>query len=298
MPRAAKEEAMPVKSRPLTPLLGAEVLDLDLSRPLDAAAAKEIDDAFNRNGVLVFRDQKLSEKQHIDFSRHFGDLEIHVLKQYLLPGQPEILLISNIVEDGKAIGISDAGQYWHTDLSYKEIPSRCSVLYGIEVPAADGERTYGDTCFVSTTAAYEALSADMKETLSHLRARHHYEARYRKLKEKNSTRQNLTDAQKNEVPAVVHPVVRTHPYTGRKSIYVNEGFTMEVLDMPKEQGDELLRQLFAHCAQEKFMYRHKWREGDVLMWDNCATQHLAIPDYALPQRRRMHRTTVAGTPVF
>lgn len=289
---------MSLELKPLSSSIGAEVLNLDLSRPISAETAADIENAFNRHSVLLFRDQDLTERQHIDFSRHFGGLEIHVLRQYLLESHPEILVISNIEENGRGIGISDAGQYWHTDLSYKECPSRCSVLYALEIPAPKDGRTYGDTCFVSTVAAFDALDQPMQKYLSDLRARHHYQARYHKMKANNQERQELTEAQKNEVPPVVHPVVRTHPYTGRKSIYVNEGFTTEIVGLAPEESDKLLSQLYAHCTQERFMYRHQWRVGDVLMWDNSATQHLAIADYALPQRRRMHRTTVAGTAVF
>ncbi|MBO1114195.1 TauD/TfdA dioxygenase family protein [Bordetella petrii] len=289
---------MKLELKPLAASIGAEVLNIDLSQRLDAEAARALDDAFNEHSVLLFRGQNISEGEHIAFSQHFGKLEIHVLRQYLLPDHPEILVISNIEENGRGIGISDAGQYWHTDLSYKNNPSRCSVLYALEIPAPSAEKTYGDTCFVSTVAAFEAMDDEMKSYLQGLQARHHYQARYHKMKASNQARQELTEQQKNEVPPVVHPVVRTHPYTGRKSLYVNEGFTTEIVGLPEADGEKLLGRLFAHCAQEKFMYRHKWRKGDVLMWDNSATQHLAIADYALPQRRRMHRTTVAGSQVF
>jgi len=289
---------MNLELKPLAASIGAEVLNIDLSQPLSAETAKELDDAFNKYSVLLFRGQNMKEDQHIEFSRHFGDLEIHVLRQYLLADHPEILVISNIEENGRGIGISDAGQYWHTDLSYKQNPSRCSVLYALEIPAPADGKTYGDTCFVSTIAAFEDLDDETRSYLQGLQARHHYQARYHKMKANNQARQDLTEAQKNEVPPVVHPVVRTHPYTGRKSLYVNEGFTTEIVGLPQEDSDKLLNRLYAHCAQEKFMYRHQWRKGDVLMWDNSATQHLAIADYALPQRRRMHRTTVAGSAVF
>ncbi|NYT24385.1 TauD/TfdA family dioxygenase [Alcaligenaceae bacterium] len=289
---------MKIELRPLADLIGAEILNIDLSEALSPGAAKELEGCFNKHSVLLFRDQDITEQNHIDFSRHFGDLEIHVLREYLLPNHPEILVISNIEENGRGIGISDAGQYWHTDLSYKENPSRCSVLYGKEIPDPSGDRTYGDTCFVSTVAAFDDLDEDMKSYLQTLKAEHHYQARYHKMKENNKTRKDLTEEQKKEVPAVVHPVVRTHPFTGRKSLYVNEGFTTGIVGLPEDESTTLLNELYKHSRQEKFMYRHKWRKGDVLMWDNSATQHLAIADYALPQRRLMHRTTVAGSPVF
>jgi taurine dioxygenase len=288
---------MPIRTRELTPHTGAEVLDYDLSRPVDPTTLTELESVFHDRGMLVFKNQSITEDQHIQFSQHFGELEIHVLAQYLLKGHPEILIVSNIESDGKSLGIKDAGQYWHTDLSYKSRPSRCSILHAREIPAAVGDRTLGDTCFVNTAAAFEALDPDMKAKLMKLRAVHHYEARYKKQQGGNSHRTHLTEEQKQSVPPVVHPVVRTHSATGRKCIYVNEGFTVEIVGMPKDESDALLRYLFNHCTNERFMYRHKWTVGDVLMWDNCLTQHLAIADYALPQRRLMYRTTVSGSEV-
>lgn len=290
---------MDMQFQNLTEPVGSKVTGVDLSKPMDDGTFATINNTFNDRSVLVLRNQNMTEEQHIAFSRRFGNLEIHVLKQYLLPDHPEILLISNVEKDGKPIGISDAGQYWHTDLSYVAKPSRCSLLYGKVIPESDGERTYGDTCFVSTVAAYEALDQDMKHYLSTLKARHSYNLRYQRMKSApGSARAPLTEEQKKQVPDVTHPVIRTHPYTGKKSIYVNEGFTGEIVGLPKDESDALLQQLFEHCRSERFMYRHKWRVGDVLIWDNCATQHLAIADYGAHQHRLMNRTTVEGTPVI
>lgn len=283
----------------LTDCFGSEVRGIDLSEPMDESTFRQLENEFNSRSVLVLRDQKMSEAQHISFSRRFGDLEIHVLRQYLLPEKPEILLISNMMADGKPIGISDAGQYWHTDLSYVEKPSRCSILYGRKIPEPRNGVTFGDTCFVSTSAAYDALDRDAQDFLSTLEARHSYSVRYDAVKDgERSARAPLTKEQREKVQDVVHPVIRTHPVTGRKCIYVNEGFTSEIIGMDPEEGAALLDRLFKHCQSEQFMYRHKWRVGDVLMWDNCATQHLAIPDYGPDQHRLMHRTTVSGGAVF
>jgi taurine dioxygenase len=290
---------MQIEFKPLTPNIGTEVLNFNLSEILQKDDLQQIDTQFNHRGVLVFRNQNLTEQQHINFSKYFGNLEIHVLKQYLLPENPEILLISNIKRDGINIGVSDAGQYWHTDLSYMSHPSRCSILLSKVIPDPQGEKTFGDTCFISTTAAYEALDEETKNLLKNLKARHSYSSRYAKLQEGGkSTRPPLTEEQKKQVPEVVHPVIRTHPITGKKSIYVNEGFTTEILSLPTTDSKKLLERLYEHCQSEDFMYRHKWQVGDVLMWDNCATQHLAIPDYGVEQHRLMHRTTVQGSAVF
>jgi taurine dioxygenase len=288
---------MPIEVQKSGAPLGAEIAGVDLSKPVDEATFRAVEAAFLENQVVVLRGQRLTEEQHIAFSRRFGELEIHVLKQYLHPRHEEILLISNVIEDGKPIGIADAGQYWHTDLSYVAAPSRCSLLYALEVPVENGE-TKGDTLFASAVAAYEALPEAMKRRLAPLRAIHRYGDRYERMKKTGGIRVELSDEQRQRVPDVTHPVVRTHPKTGRKSLYVNEGFTAGIADMPEEESRVLLAELFEHVKKPEFIYRHKWQVGDLLMWDNCSVQHLAVADYALPLRRRMHRTTVRGTVPF
>lgn len=279
--------------------IGASVTDISLADDLEPGVFAELEDTFNQRSVLVFRKQKLTEEQHVAFSRRFGELEIHVLKQYLHPKHSEVLLISNLVEDGRAIGIADAGQYWHTDLSYVEKPSRCSILYSLKVPEPEGDRTFGDTCFVSTAAAYDALDLETQTQIANLQARHSYSLRYDAVRnDGESKRAPLTEEQKSQVKDVIHPVVRIHPKTGRKCIYVNEGFTSEIIGMSADDSKSLLRKLFDHCQLDRFMYRHKWQEGDLIMWDNCSVQHLAIPDYSADQHRLMHRTTVKGDAVF
>lgn len=290
---------MGIQYRPLTDKLGRQADGVDLRQVLSEADFETLEHEFNLHGVMVIRGQKLDPQQHVALSRRFGELEVHVLTQYLLPGTPEILVISNIREDGKPIGVSDAGQYWHTDLSYMKSPSRCSLLYAREIPAPDGDVTYGDTCFVNTAAAYGDLPSELKESLEGKTARHAYERRYAALAKNNAgNRPELTADQVSKVPEVIHPVIRTHPVTGRKSIYVNEGFTVEILGVPASESDALLKMLCAHCTQEKYMYRHQWSVGDLLLWDNCTVQHLAVADYTPAQPRKMHRTTVAGSPVF
>ena len=277
--------------------LGAEIAGVDLSKPMDDATFKRLEDAFHQNCVVAFRNQKLTAEQHIGFSRRFGDLSVHVLRQYNDPKNPEILVLSNIVENGKPIGIQDGGQYWHTDLSYTAEPSRCSLLYAVEIPFENGV-ALGDTLFVNTCAAYEALSDEMKARLAGLKATHNYTARYERMKEGGGTRVQLEEDQKKAVPDVVHPVVRTHPFTGRKSLYINEGFTVGIVGMPKDESDALLAELYKHVTDERFMYRHKWQVGDLLMWDNCSTQHNATPNDGPLQRRHMRRTTVKGSVPF
>lgn len=196
---------------------GAEIA-VDLAQGIDDAMFGEIEAAFHDNIVVVFRGQHLSSEQQIAFSRRFGELEIHIVKKYLLSGHPEILLISNVRnEQGEHIGLADAGFTWHTDTSYRQRPSRCSLLYAKEVPYCDDGTALGDTVFANTIAAYEALPPALQRRLAGLKAIHRYSARRRVA---DSPRPKLTQAQLDETPDISHPIVRTHPYTGRKAIGV------------------------------------------------------------------------------
>ena len=273
---------------------GAEIA-CDLAQDIDEATFREIEHAFHDNIVVFFRRQNLSNERHIEFSRRFGELEIHIVKKYLLPDSPEILLISNIRDDrGEHIGLADAGFTWHSDTSYRRRPSRCSLLYAKEVPQRGG-RPLGDTVFANTVAAYEALPESMKKLLARLKAVHRYSARRRVA---DSPRPKLTRQQVEETPDIAHPIVRTHPYTGRKSLYVTAAECIGIEGMPDDEALDLVAELDSHCVRPEFLYRHKWKVGDLLMWDNTSSMHLAICDYALPERRLMHRTTVIGTVPF
>ena len=285
---------------------GAEIV-CDLAAGVDDALFRDIEDAFHDNVVVVFRGQRLTNAQHIAFSRRFGELEIHIVEKYLLPGHPEILLISNVRDaNGEYIGLADAGFTWHSDTSYRRRPSRCSLLYAREVPQRGGE-PLGDTLFANTIAAYEALPEAMQRRLWGCKAIHRYSARRRVA---DSPRPKLSAAQIAETPDLAHPIVRTHPYTGKKSLYVTAGECVGITmgsprdgsarggDMPEDEALDLIAELDAHSVRPEFLHRHKWREGDLLLWDNASAMHLAICDYALPQRRLMHRTTVIGTVPF
>lgn len=272
--------------------LGAEVTGLDLSHPLSDGMFAALEDLLHERGVVAIRGQKLTPEQQIAFSRRLGQLEIHVATQYLLPGFPEILVVSNIVEEGRNIGLADAGQYWHSDLSYIANPSRCSLLYALEVPVRDGE-VLGDTLFASAAHAYDTLPESLRSRLEGLTAVHAYGDRYRKQQAAGG-RGALSEEQLKKVPEVRHPVIRSHPITGRKVVFVNEGFTVAVDGMSAEESGTLLPELYRHITRPEALYTHRWREGDALIWDNCLTQHRAVRNYELPLRRRMHRTTVAG----
>ena len=285
--------------------LGAEISGVDLSKELDGDTFAQVAKAFFDNEVVFFRDQKITPAQQIAFTRRFGLLEQHVRKESRLEGYPEILIVSNVLDEkGNAIGAQDAGRFWHSDLSYKKEPSMLSALYAVEVPEKDG-RVLGDTSFASTTAAYDALPEEMKQRINGLKNVHSY--RYYRSKNIEAQKEErarggrviqehvLTEEQLASVPDVETPLVRTHPVTKRKSLFVNEAHTSHVPGMPKEESDKLLQQLYQHIIKPEFIYTHHWRARDLLMWDNAAVQHKAHFDYDLPLRRLMYRTTVRGT---
>ncbi len=286
----------PLKITPTNMPIGAYVEGVDLSKELDAQTFQQIEAAYDQHTVLVFRDQKLTPEQHIAFGRRFGPLEIHVVKKALLQDHPEVLLVSNIKnEAGEDIGLSDAGQTWHTDTSYRERPSRGSILYALEIPHDDDGTALGNTLFAGTAKAYEDLPESSKQKLHGLKAIHSYA--YRKRPE-GSQRAKITATVLHETPDIAHPIVRTHPRTGRKALYVFEGECTGIEGMDRDEALSLIHDLTNHCIQPKYIYEHKWRVGDVVMWDNAASLHLAICDYKLPKRRLLHRVTVEGEAPF
>lgn len=297
---AASDATPEIHIRPCSEHTGAEISGIDLSKPISPSTLETITNALHQWGVVLFRLQTMTEAQHIAFSRHFGELEVHVVSQYSLPEYREILVLSNILKDGKHIGLADAGQRWHSDAGYRREPDRASVLYAREIPAphANGE-TAGDTMFASARAAYDALDDSMKQRLEGLKVVYSYIRAYEaKMNEGSSSRKPLTDNQRAEVPDVVQPLIRTHPYTGKKIIYANPAHTYGITGMPESESRALLNALYAHITQPAFVYRHQWKVGDVLMWDNCVVQHNAVGDYKLPQRRLMHTTRIKGTAPF
>lgn len=278
--------------------LGAEIAGIDLGQPLDDATFADIDRLYNERAVLVFRNQKLTPEAHVRFSQRFGEVEIPTNRQYSLASRPEVYVVSNIVENGRPIGNADAGRVWHTDSCYMKVPSRGSLLYAIEVPRDDNGQPLGDTLFASMSAAYDALPEATKQRGEGLEGVHNYSIQYErrlaKIKAQGGQRAELDETTKSKVPEVAHPVFRPHPITGQRCIFVNIAFVHQIIGLPEAEGLALRDELIAHCTQPQFVYRHRWQEGDLVMWDNASTQHLALADYALPQRRLMYRTTVKG----
>ena len=288
--------------------LGAEISGIDLSQPLDDNTFSQVAKAFYDNEVVVFRKQKLTPEQQIAFTRRFGTLEQHVRKEHRLEGYPEILIVSNVLNaEGKAIGVEDAGRFWHSDLSYKQVPSLLSALYAIEVPMQNGT-VLGNTNFASTTAAYDALSEPMKKRLQGLKNVHsyvYYRGKNIQAQKEEQARGDrvvqehvLTAEHLAQVPDADMPIVRTHPVTGKKSLFINEAHTSHIVGLPKAESNALLKEICQHIIKPEFQYEHHWQAGDLLMWDNCAAQHKANFNYRLPLRRLMYRTTVRGSAPF
>ena len=272
--------------------LGAEVVGLDLSQPVSDVDFARIHAAHLDHHVLVFRDQRITPRQQTEFSRRFGPLQIHVLRNFQLQGHPEVLIVSNIIENGKPIGLGDAGHFWHSDLSYKERPSLGSFLHAQELPEEGG-----DTLFANMHLAYDTLPAALRTAIRGARAEHSYLAKYDELQERNPYRPKLTQAQIDEVKPVVHPVARVHPETGRRALFVSEHFTTRIIGLPEDESKGLLQELFAHSVKPEHIYRHKWQPHDLVFWDNRSLMHLAAgtPEN---QRRKMYRTTIEGDVPF
>lgn len=272
--------------------LGAEIFGLDLHHPLPARDFQRIHQAHLDHHLLVFRDQRITPQQQVDFSRRFGPLQIHVLRNFQLPSNPEVLVISNIIENGQPIGLGDAGHFWHSDLSYKDKPSLGSMLHAQELPAEGG-----DTLFANMHLAWDTLPAALRHAVRGARAEHSYLVQYEELRRRNPWRPALTPAQIDEVQPVVHPVVRTHPETGRQALFVSEHFTTRIVGIPDDESRALLAELFAHSVRPEHVYRHRWAPHDMVFWDNRSLMHLAAgtPDHL---RRKLYRTTIEGDVPF
>ena len=272
--------------------LGAEIIGLDLNRPLPLREFQRIHEAHLDHHLLVFRDQRITPQQQVDFSRRFGPLQIHVLRNFQLASQPEVLIISNIIENGKPLGLGDAGHFWHSDLSYKERPSLGSMLHAQELPLEGG-----DTLFANMHLAYDTLPVALRHAVQNARAEHSYLAQYEALRRRSPFRPALTQAQIDEVKPVVHPVVRTHPETGRRALFVSEHFTTRVVGLPEDESRTLLDELFVHSVKPEHVYRHRWAPHDLVFWDNRSLMHLAggTPDHL---RRKLYRTTIEGDVPF
>lgn len=278
--------------------LGARILDIDLAQPLADADYRQIEAALGRHGVVSFPKQALAAQDLKTFSERFGTLELNVANMYFEPGLPEVMILSNLVENGKPVGLSDAGQDWHTDMSYSRTIAFSNVLYGVRIPMRDG-KSLGNTEFSNMHAAYDELPNALKAELDGMTITHDFNKFWEMMRrEKGSTRPALTDEQKRRKPPVSHPVFLTHPITGRKVLYANPGYSVKINELPPARSDEVLAFLFQHQLQEKYRYRHQWQEGDVLMWDNMGTIHNAVADYRPDEPRLIKRCQVMADRYF
>ncbi|HKA42048.1 MAG TPA: TauD/TfdA family dioxygenase [Burkholderiales bacterium] len=279
-----------MRIEPSDDVIGAAISDVNLAAPLTDADFARIEAAFNNHAVVVFREQHLEEAQLVAFARCFGEVERIFLTQYSHPRHPEIMLVSNIQENGRDIGHADAGRVWHTDMSYTARPPRATLLYALEVPVENGV-ALGDTHFASAAAAHDSLPVETQRRIAGLRAIHQVAGRRART---GTGKQD--QAQRLEQPAVEHPVVRTHPHTRRKCLYVSKGECEGIVGMPKEEALALIDELADRIVESRFCHTHRWRVRDLLMWDNCAVQHMASFDYRWPRHRRlMQRVTVGGS---
>ena len=265
---------------PMTPTIGAEVEGIDLSRPLDARTVSALRRALLDWKVLFFRDQDITTDQHLAFARNFGDLEVHPFAPQK-PGYPEVLAITH---DANSRGKENT---WHSDVTWRLEPSLGSILRALEIPPVGG-----DTLFADMYAAYDGLKDEVKAKVEGKVAVHDF-VNFRKGMRKRGVSEEEIAAFDRQYPTVEHPVIRTHPETGRKAIYVNAGFTQHIVGMEKAESDALLAHLYAQAAIPEYQCRFRWTPNAIAFWDNRASQHYAASDY-FPAVRRMERVTVVG----
>lgn len=256
--------------RKLSGKFGAEIHGVDLSHPLTEETYSEIERTFFEAKLAVFRGQNLTAAKFHAFACRFGRPEPHVIDQFHHPAIADILILSNVVKDGRPTGLADGGTYFHSDYSYLQIPARCTLLYSITVP-----RVGGDTLFADQCAAYNDLPEDMKEQIDGLMVRHHYGNRDELNVASRTAASRLTDAQQARMDWVVHPLVRRHPVTGRKALYAVSGSSFGIVGMEDQAGLALLDALKRHATQPKYICRLRYGVGDVVIWDNAALLHSA-----------------------
>lgn len=276
--------------------LGATIDALDLAQPLSDEAFDFVLRALGDHGVIRFPRQTLTARQLADFSARFGNLATNVASTHFQePGIPEVMILSNIVENGRPIGLADAGQGWHTDMSYSRTIAFANVLYGIRIPHRNG-RPLGATEFSNMHAAYVDLPADLKRGLEGMTVLHDFNKFWEMMRrEKGSKRPPLTEAQRKAKPPVSQPIFLTHPLTGRKVLYANPGYAMRINELPEKESEETLGFLFEHQLRPEYRYAFHWHEGDVLMWEDIGTIHNAVADYGPDEHRLIKRCQVMAT---
>ncbi len=288
-----------IRIEPGSGSLGAKVTGVDLARPLSDENRAAIARGLADRGVLLFPDQPIEAAALRDFSSRFGALQgmSSGNKDRCEPGFPEVSILSNVIENGRPIGIPDAGQDWHTDMTYNRVMGYVNVLAAKKVPVRNG-RALGATEFTDTLAAYDDLPVEIKRRLAGATATHDWNKFHEVMRAKGSARPALSAAQRRERPPVSHPVFLAHPVNGRKTIYVNPGFTVSIDGIPADESDRLLEFLFAHVLKPKYRHSHSWTVHDVLVWDHLRTWHCAIGDYGPGEHRLIKRCQVLADRVF
>ena len=274
-----------LSTRPLRPGFGAEILDVDV-RKADEETLAAVVRAFHQHGAILLRDQQLSPGELTDFVARFGEPEDHTLKEFTVPGFPKVYRLSNRVVDGKPIGAHNDGVGWHTDYSYKPEPVMATMLFAVEVPPEGS-----DTLLADCVAAWNALPPERQAELQGKVLHHSYQ---HFMRNREWGAMELSDELKAQNPDVFHPLVRTHPADGRKALWPSTGTVIEVMGMPNPQGLDLVQELVDFATQDRFVYRHKWRVGDLLMWDNRCTLHTGTLYDDTRYFREMHRLWVRG----
>jgi taurine dioxygenase len=283
---------------PNTEILGATIEGLDLAAGLPDAQFPAVLGALGQYGVLRIPRQSIDAVALKAFAARFGSLEINVANTFQEPGHPEVMILSNIKKDGKPIGLSDAGQDWHTDMSYSAEIAFANVLYGITIPRRNGV-ALGGTEFANMYLAYDDLPEARRQRLQGATAVHDFNKFWEEMRRRpGSSRAPLTDEQRRKKPPVSHPVFMRHPITGRFLLYANPGYTMHINGWDAQESAEMLEFLFAHQLQQKYRYVHSWTEGDVLIWDDLCTLHNAWPDYGPDEHRLIKRCQVMADRVF
>ena len=280
--------------------LGARMTGIDLAAPLSHGDFALILGALATHGVVCFPGQSLEPAAQVAFSRRFGTLEVHVSGAFQVPEHPEVMILSNMVENGRPIGLADAGQDWHTDMSFSRTIAFVNVLHAVKVPRRD-DRVLGDTRFADMAAAFDELPPALQARLETLTATHDFAKFWDMMRARGgdgSVRKPLTEAQRAQKPPVSQPMVLRHPLSGRRILYANPGYTVRIDGLAAAESDALLETLFVHQLQPRFQYAHHWTEGDVLMWDNIRTLHYAVPDYGPGEHRLVRRCQAMADRVF
>ncbi len=275
-----------ISARQVSATFAAEVSGVNLSAPLSAAAFARILEMLHRYRVIVLPGQSISPQQLADFGAKFGELEDYHLADFMLPEVPQVRIISNELVDGRNIGATGAGMYWHSDLSYRPKPAGATLLYGLVCPPVGGH-----TKFADMAAAYAELPDDTKKKIAGLRTVRDRNYRYSEF---YPHRPALTEAQKAAVPPVEHPLVRVHPVTGELALYVSAGSCSHIPGMDVEESRKLISELEKFATQPRFVYSHPWKDGDLVVWDNCMTLHCATPFDTSKYIRKMQRVQALG----